>query len=71
MMSVHVDNIFMTGKTETINNIYKNSKREFNISESRKVRKFIGVYCEGGCYMKGMYAKMTMDKDVKKLVEDY
>ena len=33
------------------------------------MEKFLGVYYEWGRDAKGTYAKMTMDKDVKKLVE--
>ena len=71
MMSVHVDNVFMAGKTETLNNIKENIKEKFNISESGKVKKFLGVYYEWGRDAKGAYAKMTMYKDVKNLVEGY
>ena len=35
------------------------------------MKSFLGLYYEWGCDMKGSYEKMTMDKDVKKLVEGY
>ena len=35
------------------------------------MKKFLRVYYEWGCDAKGMYAKMTMDTDVKKPVEGY
>ena len=59
-MSVHVDGVFMAGKPETLKFIKENIKENFNISESGKVKKFLGVYHEWGHYEKGTYAKMTM-----------
>ena len=44
---------------------------KFNISESVKVNKFLGVYYGWGHDVKGTYTKMTMEKGVKKLVEGY
>ena len=44
-------------------------KLKFNIQDSGKVRKFIGVYYEWGRDAKGPYAKITMEKDVNKLLE--
>ena len=43
----------------------------FNIQDYGKVKKFIGVYYEWGSDVKGSYAKMTTEKEVKKLVEGY
>ena len=45
-------------------------KLKFNIRESRKVN-FFKVYYEWGCDAKGSYCKMTMEKDVNKLVEEH
>ena len=45
--------------------------KKFNIQESGKVKKFLRVYYEWGHDAKGAYSKMTMKKDVKKLVEGY
>ena len=66
IMSVHLDDVFMDSKPGTLNNTKGNIKERFKISESKKVKKFLRVYYEWGCDAKGMYAKMTMDKDVKK-----
>ena len=70
-MLVHVDDMFMPSKTETPKSVKENIKQKFNISDSVKVKKFIGVYNEWGHDEKGTYAKMTMEKGVKKLVEGY
>ena len=35
------------------------------------MKNLLGVYCEWGRDAKDTYAKMTMDKDVKNLVEGY
>ena len=69
VMSFHVENLFMAGNMETLNKIKENIKEKFNISESRKVNNFMGFYYEWGHYAKGEYAKMTVNKYVKKLVE--
>ena len=61
----------MAGKTENFNRIKENIKDKFNISESRKVKNFLGAYCERGCNVKVTYAKKIMDKDVNNLVEGY
>ena len=70
-MSVHVDSVFVDGNIETVKNIIENIKEKLNISESRKVNKFLGFYYEWGSDAKGKYAKLTIEKDVKKLVEGY
>ena len=43
-MSVHVEILFMAGKPETLKFIKEKIKEKFNMSDSRKVRNFIGVY---------------------------
>ena len=54
----------MAGKPETLN-----IKEKFNISESGKVKKFLGIYYKWGHDVKCTYAKMITEKDVKKLAE--
>ena len=56
---------------ETLNNIKENIKEKFNISESGKVNNFLGFYYELGHYAKVTYAKMTINKYLKKLVDGY
>ena len=46
-------------------------KLKFNIQEYGKAKKYLGVYYEWGHDAKGLYDKMTMDKDIKKLVDIY
>ena len=70
-MSVHVDDIFMEGKPETLEKIKEKIKPNFNIQDSSKVKKFLRVYYEWGRDAKRSYKKMTMEKDVKNLVEGY
>ena len=71
VISVHVDDVFMDVNPETLKVIEENIKEKFNISESGKVRKFLGVYYKCCHNVKGTYTKMTMEKHVKKLVEGY
>ena len=61
----------MDGKPETLKPIKEKIKEKFNISESGKVNKFLGVYYEWGHDAKVTYAIMTMEKDVKNIVEGY
>ena len=70
-MSFHVDDLFMTGNPETLSKIKEMIKQKFNIQESGKVKKFLGMYCEWGRDAKFSYEKMTMEKDVNILVEVY
>ena len=70
-MLVHVDNVFMAEKPGTLKKINKMIKLKFNIQESGKVKKYLGVYYEWGCDAKGSYAKMGIEKDKRKLVEGY
>ena len=70
-MSVHVDEVFMSVKPGTLKVIKENIKENLKISESGKVKKFLGVYYEWVHDAKDMYAKMTIKKDVKNLVEGY
>ena len=70
-MSGHVDYAFMAGKPETLNIIKEKIKEKFNIQESGKVNFFLGVQYEWGCDAKGTYEKMTIEKNVNKLLEVY
>ena len=69
VMLVDLDYVFIAGKLETWKKAKEKIKENFNISEFGKVKKFLGVYYEWGRDAKGMHEKMTMDKDVKKLLE--
>ena len=40
-MSVHKNDVFMVGKTETLKGIKENIKERFNISESGRVKSFL------------------------------
>ena len=68
-MLFNMDNIFMADNMESLKNIKENIKGGFNISEYIKVNNFLGFYYEWGHYVKATYAKMNMNKYVKKLVE--
>ena len=68
-MSVHVDYVFMEGRPEKLQEIKEMINLKFNIQDSGRVNKFLGVYYEWGCDAKGSYYKMTMEMDVHKLVE--
>ena len=70
-MSFHVDELFMSGKPETLKVIKENIKDKFNASESVMIRKFLGLYYKWVHDAKGTYAKMTMEKDPMKLEEAY
>ena len=70
-MPFHMYNVFMAGNPETLKNTKEKIKKIFNIQNSGKVKKFLGVYYKSSHDSKGTYAKMTMDKDAKKLVESY
>ena len=61
----------MADNPETLKNIKEKNKEKLNISKSGKVRNFPRVYYEWVRDAKGMYAKTTMEKGVKKLVEGY
>ena len=71
VISVLVDDVFISDKPESLKVIKEEIKEEFKISESRKVKKSLGVYYQWGHDAKCMYPKMTMEKDVNKLVEGY
>ena len=70
-MSVHLDDVFVAGSPETLESIKELIKLKFNIQESGKVKKFIGVYYEWVHGYKVLEEKITMKKDVKKLVDGY
>ena len=55
----------MAGKQETLKFIKLNIKEKFSISDSGKVKKFLGVYYKWVHNVKGTYEKMTMETDVK------
>ena len=46
-MPVHMDDLFMAGNPDTLNNIKANIKEKFNISETGKVKNFIGYITNG------------------------
>ena len=45
-MSFHLEDVSVAGKPETSNNIKEKIKENLNISDSGKVKKFLGVYYE-------------------------
>ena len=69
MISVRVDYLFVAGRLDTLENMKYMVKLKFNTQESNKVKNFLGVYYEWGHDAKGPYAKTTMKKYVKKLVD--
>ena len=70
-MSVHVDDLFMTGGLDTLENIKDMIKLDFNIQEYGRVRNFLGVYYDLYHDYKGVYTKISMGKYVNKLVIVY
>ena len=70
-MYVNVGDVFMAGRPETLENIKEMIDLKLNIQESGKIKRFIGVYYEWAHEAKCMYTKMTMDKDINKLVDGY
>ena len=68
VISVHVDDVFMEGKMETLEKIEEMINLKFNIQESGKLKKFLGVYYGWVCDPKDLYTNMTMEKEVNKLV---
>ena len=62
VMLVQVDDVFMAGNPETIKDTKENIKEKLKISESGKVKKFLGVYYKWVHNAKGTYAKMTIKK---------
>ena len=71
VMSVYIDNLFMSEKPKILENITIMINLKFNIQESWKEKKFFRVYHEWGRNTKGPYAIMTMKKNVNKLVDGY
>ena len=71
MISVCVDDLFIERRMETLENIKDIIKLKFNIQESGKKKNFLEVYYNYGNDAKGPYAKITMEKDVNKLVNWY
>ena len=57
MMSLHLDDVFMSWKSDTLEKTKENINTKFNIQESVKVKKFLGVYYEWGHDAKGLYTK--------------
>ena len=58
----------MAGRRETLETIKEIIKLKFNIQESGEVKKFIGVYFEWGNNAKVLHHKMTLEKEVNKMV---
>ena len=71
MMSIYIDEMFMAGKLENLEKRKELLKLKFNIQESGNVNFFLGVYYERLHDKKGPYYKITMEKDVNKLVNRY
>ena len=60
VMSVHLYDIFMAGKTDRLEIIKDMINLKFNIHKSGKVKKFLGVCYEWVCNAKGLYANITV-----------
>ena len=71
MISIHLHYVCMAGRQDTLENIKEIINLKFNIQESGKVKKFIRVHYKSGHDAKGPYAKMTMDKYIKKWLDVY
>ena len=61
----------MASRPEALKYTKENIKEKFNILESGKVKKFIGVYYKWGHISKCTYVKMTTEKYVNNLVGGY
>ena len=55
MVSVHADDVLMTGSPETLEIIKEMIKLKFNIQESGKEKNFLRVYYNYGNDAKGPY----------------
>ena len=64
MIYFQEDDVVTAGRPDTLENIKEMINLEFNIQESRKMRKFIGVYYEWGHDTKGPSAEINMEKDI-------
>ena len=71
VMYVHVENVFMAARSETLEKNKYMIKLKFNIQYSGIVKRFLGLYYEWGHDAKGMYAKITVEKYIKILVDGY
>ena len=48
VISVRVDDLFVAGRMDTLENMKYMVKLKFNTQESNKVKNFLGVYYEWG-----------------------
>ena len=71
VMTVYIDYVFVAGKTEKLKITKYVMNQRFNIQYSGKVKKFLKVYYELGRETKELYKNWWLEKDVRKLVEDY
>ena len=71
MISVHVDDVYMAGRPDTLENVRELIKLRFNMKEYSKVISFLGVYYEWGHNNRVPCAKFSMDEDFNKLVGGY
>ena len=70
-MSVHVDDVFMSGNQDTFEKRKEKIQPDFNIQDYRKVKNFLRLYYEWGHDAKFCTQKLTTEKDVNNLVEGY
>ena len=71
MMSVHVDDVFMAGKPDILEKLKELIKFNFNIPESVKRENNLGIYYELGHDENDPHTKITMEKEMNKLVNGY
>ena len=71
VISINVDNECMEARPEKLENIKEIIKLKFNIKESDKLKKFLGVYYKWGHDAKGTPTKITTEKDINILVDGY
>ena len=70
-MSVHVYDVFMSGRPEIVEKINELIGLNFKIQESVKVKMFLGFYYKLGHDENFQYTKKTVEKDVKEVVDGY
>ena len=71
LIVVYVDDIIVMGDQHDVNTFKKEFKRHYNITESGRLKKHLGVWYHWGEDEMGKYVRATMDDYATSIVNDY
>ena len=71
VLSVHVDDLMVSGKQADVDDLKSKVKTKFGISDLGCVKKYLGMMYDWSEDEKGPYVKITMEKNATEIISKY